>query len=91
MKPKRVTIEVASLSKKSGVDLKHRAYDGETMGEAFTAYVDGTLVCNRVPDRVREAMRVDAAEAFLNERRKLTLTQAEADYWSKVRHWTVTG
>lgn len=89
MKPKRVTIEVATLSRRSGVDLTLRAYDGETMGEEFTAYVDGTLACNRVPDRVREAMRVDAAEAFLHERRKLMLTREESDYWSKVRHCTL--
>lgn len=89
MKPKRVTIDAASLSKRSGVDLKVRSYEGKTMGEDFTAYVDGTLACNRVPDRVREAMRVDAAEAFLHERRKLMLTREGSDYWSKVRHCTL--
>lgn len=91
MKPKRVTIEVATLSRRSGVDLTLRAYDGKTMGEDFTAYVDGTLACNRVPDRVREAMRLDAANAFLSSRREMALTRQEADYWEKVRHTTSLG
>lgn len=53
-------------------------------GEPFEARPDGTIICHRVNDTLRDEMRIRAAESFLTSR-EIPLTRSERNHLSAVR------
>lgn len=71
------------------LDKQAKVYHGECFGYPFSALPNGTLVCQPVPDIVRDEMRIQAGSAFLFDRRAIGLSFSEASYWRAVTTITV--
>ena len=67
------------------LDLQERMFHGSVNGYEFDAQASGVLIAPRVPDIVRDEMRLQAADAFLSSARAVRLEPEEFRYWGGIR------